>query len=765
MHMNAEFNCEKLVYIKAENFTVPFTEDNYGFFIEENEDKVFVQMKESDEGFVGNMRGIDFLLSYIQKDEHLEINVRLKNNGEDFDGRIGFVTGVDSCMISYPQWNDLFFPTLLRCEKTHLWGYYMNPAGNSLAIATSKPVASYDLSYNEVRLSETSIYCGHRVYGSNIYFYQNTPLPERHPDNLKVFKSGHTYTNTIYLIPVEEKSRIKEAISKVSGVPTIDAPKYTLEKGEVIDFKVDAEDGYTVKLISPKGKECNIAEPLEDYGVYTLTVTDKYDKTAEAKFYVRREWDYYLEMAAKNALSKPPRATTHAESYYGFFSMFLYYKHTGNKEVWDKACEAFWEVMPYMFDFDKAEAITEPDRIQNTSTCISILVDMYEADKENRLDCLKYASDFAEIILNHQDATGAFRNKKVHYTCVIYIAKSMLELVQAEKASGDKELMEKAKLHYDSVKRAVDELVLNLDNIETEGEMTLEDGMISCSALQIGMFALTLPEDKRDKYIKAAEYMLSIHSCLEQQLIPDSRMNGASLRFWESQYDVMIRANMFNSPHGWTGWTLYAHYYLYMLTGKKKYLMSLMNGMGAGCQLVDENGDLRWGFCAAPYIKTDFVLVPDYENEIRDGYNFVESDEKAYRGKYIQGEVTEGYIDMISGWYRTGEQRVTGGYEWCSLTVRNEERRRVDNQGGCCDNDVHEIFKCLEETVLRKAFIHQNDDGSFITFGCKVIVENGILKVTCDDKTEELVYSVKDDYKAEVKKGFYELSGFGTYKV
>ena len=62
---------------------------------------------------------------------------------------------------------------------------------------------------------------------------------------------------------------------------------------------------------------------------------------------------------------------------------------------------------------------------------------------------------------------------------------------------------------------------------------------------------------------------MEIHACLEQQIIPDCRCNGASLRYWESQYDVMVMGNMLNSPHGWSAWTAYAHYYLYLLTKKK----------------------------------------------------------------------------------------------------------------------------------------------------------------------------------------------------
>lgn len=270
--------------------------------------------------------------------------------------------------------------------------------------------------------------------------------------------------------------------------------------------------------------------------------------------------------------------------------------------------------------------------------------------------------------------------------------------------------------------------------------------MISCSALQIGMFALTLPEQEREPYIRAAEYMMKIHSCLEQQLIPDSRCNGASLRYWEAQYDVMIRVNMLNSPHGWTGWTGYAKYYLYLLTGKKEYLVDLMNLMGSCMQLIDENGELHWAYCSQPYIKGR-IFVPDTEKTIKDGYRFVESDVPAYRGKYVMGEFGESYVPMISGWYRVGEQKVVGGYEFCPLIMDGYQDEEADRQGGCCDNDVHEIFKCMEETVMNKAFLHENEDGTFLCYGCKAESENGVLHIQTNETVKTLVYSLRNPYR------------------
>jgi len=263
--------------------------------------------------------------------------------------------------------------------------------------------------------------------------------------------------------------------------------------------------------------------------------------------------------------------------------------------------------------------------------------------------------------------------------------------------------------------------------------------------LQIGMFALTLPEQEREPYIRATDYMMKLHSCLEQQLIPDARCNGASLRYWEAQYDVMIRVNMLNSPHGWTGWTGYAKYYLYLLTGKKEYLVDLMNLMGSCMQLVDENGELHWAYCSQPYVKGR-IFVPDTEKPVKDGYQFVEAYEPAYRGKYVMGEFGECYIPMISGWYRVGEQKVVGGYEFCPLIMDGYQDEKADRQGGCCDNDVHEIFKCMEETVMNKAFLHENEDGTFLCYGCKAECENGVLYIQTNENAGTFVYSLKNRY-------------------
>lgn len=161
---------------------------------------------------------------------------------------------------------------------------------------------------------------------------------------------------------------------------------------------------------------------------------------------------------------------------------------------------------------------------------------------------------------------------------------------------------------------------------------------------------------------------------------------------------------MLNAPHGWTSWKNYATYYLYLLTGKEAYLQDTINTMGACLQMIDENENLRWAFIKDPYIKAK-VWVPDETKPVTDGYESVPEDiQPAYRGKFEVQTFGETYIDMISGWYRVGEQKITGGYRSCPL-IYEDGNIEVDNQGGACDNDVHEHFKCLEETLLKKAFV------------------------------------------------------------
>ncbi len=725
----------KINKIVTDSFNIGFSRTHgIGIFMNGEE----IVLSEIEKGSSGIFGGMKFNLEYWTADKSAVIHLHIQNTTEDDIDirRLSLRTGIDCYMEKYPEWNEKFFPTLIRCEKTHLWGYFEGPSGNAFAIATMQPVASYHLEYNKLSGGDF----GHRIYTAVIDLFADGKLPERHPQNMSVVAANAEYDFDLHIIPLADASEVAEKIYITCGIPMITAEKYLLDSGELPNIKIFSDNDRTILWEKPNGKADTKLTEVAEPGIYTLTVRDKNNKVSQAKLYCRMPWNEYIKAARREALYKPQKASTHCESWYGFFSGFLAAKHYPDAFE-DNAINLYFdEILPLIWDRNKKHPKTAPDRIQNMAALVSVLVDKYWVNPKNNAEDLYLASEIGDFIMSKQADEGAYKNGNIHYTCVIYIAKSMLELAEAERQSGEAHLQKQGEIHYYSAKRAVDDLVNNLECIGTEGEHTLEDGMISCSALQIAMFALTLPEEERGEYIEAAEHMMNIHSCLEQRFIPDCRMNGGSLRFWEAQYDVMIKANFVNSPHGWSAWTTYAKHYLYLLTGNEHYLIEMLNSMGACVQLMDTNGNLRWAFAADPQICAE-VMVPDHSSPLSDGYASTMNKEPAFRGRYEKRTFGEEYIEMVSGWYRAGTQKVMGGYEHCPLIDEKGDFIKVDNQGGACDNDVHEIFKCMEEVILKKVYLHECDDGHFISSSCRY--ENNYVILT--EEAECVLYCLKND--------------------
>lgn len=93
-----------------------FRNDEYGknFYIEKNGKIQLIPYKcEKYEKC-----GLEFSVKEKINDGVLEIFVEVTPKVKvDFE-RFGFRLGIDTYMESYPQWNDKYFPTALRCEKT-----------------------------------------------------------------------------------------------------------------------------------------------------------------------------------------------------------------------------------------------------------------------------------------------------------------------------------------------------------------------------------------------------------------------------------------------------------------------------------------------------------------------------------------------------------------------------------------------------------------------------------------------------------------------
>lgn len=582
--------------------------------------------------------------------------------------------GVDCYMVSYPEWDEKFFPTFIRCEKDGLWGCFVSPAGKRLAVASPYPFVSWKNEY------ERSFDVGHRIFTVSLDILNRFRQPARHPQPKGVLEPGE-YEINVYFTFVESDDDVYEFAQRRAGIKVFRFEKYTLE-----EFEKPAplfSGRYNLKNSSGR---C-----IVDFGC---------KNAAETRLYIRKPWSYYLKCAALSAAECQQKSGTHTESWYGYFTQAEYARHSGDKEFTRRLVDEFGGFLKFNLKRNgRLKKKAFPDRLQNTACLISLLVCFYRLTGDVKY--LDSADILATQLMELQRADGAFYSHGTHYTCVIYPAKSMLELALAERQAG---LLQRAEIHYSSSKRAVLDLAERLDNIETEGQMTFEDGMISCEALQMAFFALNTEDESLKKRLTgAAEYILEKHRCLEQTFAPDARIRGCTLRFWEARYDINFDSNMLNSPHGWTSWKNYASYYLYLLTGRESYLRELMDTMGACVQCIGDDGILNWSFVPDPCIRGR-RMVPA---ENRRGYRFEET---------VAGEQ---YLPMISNWYRQKPRRFIHQYV---MNFKKPPTRFSRDYGGSCDNDVHEHFKCLAETLLSKAFIHI-ENGKTLLYGCAE--ENG----------------------------------------
>lgn len=648
---------------------IPFREDRFGknFYIETCEGTRIMPYK------TGKYKayGIDVIVEEKIENDVLEISMSFKTDEPMELKRLGFRLGINTFMDKYPDWNDRFFPTALRCEKNGFWSCFVSPLRKMVSVCSPSGIVSWKNEYTD------AVYdiVGHRIETSCVEFINTYPQPKRHPSSPTALSPDPLEIKLYYSCP-ETEEELYSFIKEYSGIKVPQLNKYTLEPGEklIIDGK------------EYKGK-------LKD----GINFIDRKD-SAELSVFVRKDWFYYLDCARRSAEVCQQKIGTHCESWYGYFSRVLYAEIIKDPEYTKALCDEFDEFFLDLTEVENGRVIrkvpTLRTRLQNDGVLVSLLTDFFELTGDRKY--ADWANDIADYLITLQTEDGSYKNKGVHYTCVAYPAKSMLELAIAENNAG---LKDRSKRHYDSAYRAIKNLEVLMDNIETEGQMTFEDGMISCESLQLAYLALLLPEGKeKDDLTAAAETIIRKHLCLEEQFLPDCRVRGCTLRFWESRYDINFFVNMLNTPHGWTSWKNYATYYLYLLTGKLSYLKDTMDTMGACMQCVDKDGVLNWAYVLDPCVTGDCLQ------------------KGSSRGNIIMKRETVGeeYLPMISDWWRIGKGEIKMQY----LEPWDDPSKWDECYGGSCDNDVHEHFKCLAETVLGKAFVHEDGD-NFLTYNCK----------------------------------------------
>jgi len=677
--------------------------------------------KEEGFRFAGTQDNVRRTVEYSLDGDRLLIKVGLKNEGQQAyqPKEARFVLGIDCSMIKYPDWNEHYFPTLRRCEKTHFWGYFMTPRGKILTIGCKEPVASYHINYDRtVRGQGDGQVLIHSV---SLDFLHALPLPPRHPQDLTSLAPGEERHWTVVLEPAKTLEEVKPLLAKSIGAPMVEIERQTVAPGERTQMRVwsaspvsatwQKPDGTTAKLdlkAAASGEWVAQLAPGDELGLYTVQVVEAGRRQAEASVAVRQPWSWYMNQARKESLHHKQYASTHLEQWLGLTTGALARRHLPDAELDKQTDQRLREILDCQWDLEKKTVKNMPSgyrHLSNTAQMAGLLAYRYMADKDPYW--LNLASGFADYCLLQQSPAGNFRD----YTSVFYPVKSILLVAQIEK--NVEGFQEAYKRHYESARKAMDYLVASKDNLTTEGGHTFEDGMISCSATQLGLFALLQTDPaQRKKYADASRDMLKAHRCLEQLLIPDARMNGATLRFWEAQFDVLANGalNMMDSPHGWSAWLIPGLWYQYLLTGDEQWLRKAMNAMGSCAQLIDsKTGELRWGFIPDPYREVT-LLEPNPENP--------------KRGKRVNHIIGESYLPMIGAFHFPDKEPNPGNRE----------------TGWACCNDVHEVFIAMEEVALTSAYVIERPDGTWSTYNCKATVDaDGLLTI---DPAESVVSRV-----------------------
>lgn len=722
-HISRKGTIEHLVFKNnKENDTIPF------FIGKENDGPTFYISNQGKEikgkwipdghrSFLSNIDDIECRLTYTtwNKQPALEVTLHNKSHAPFQPEKAGLKLGIDTYMDKYPDWFNKYFPTFMRNEKTHFYGYLQTPKKHTLALVSPQPIASWSVDYNLGYMDPAPHwFMGHRIESLNLDLMNALPLPARHPHNLWQLMPGESKTWKIALVNIERPEQLESTLNQVSGLPFIrmEQTSYMPKEEAVFDVigeepvvRIRDDNGKETASVVQKisGKHYQVKTLLPEAGLYTVNVSCG-DKQSEGILTALHSWRWTLEKARSATRKYHQKATSHAESWYGFYSAFIANRYFPSATTDKAITQRFDYLFNLLHDTLDMKPLYHASRIQNTSTTIGMLVDKYEA--QGNVDDLRKASRLADWMIKHwQREDGAYVNHNTIYTSVIYVAKSILELAVAENRLEGQTWKAAAERHYLSAKKAIDQLVESQGDFQTEGELTFEDGMISCSALQIGMLALLQQDETLKKhYTDAMLDILNSHDCLTQLRVPDGRRRQGTMRYWEAQYDVQMLPNMFNSPHGWSGWRAYATYYAYLLTGDEKWLLQTFNAMGAFANLIDDKtGELRWAFVIDPYLRVEQTCRAD-THYTADSLSFGNPHPRLYETRKFT--IGEQYVNMVSDWQTVNTQ----------------------------DNDVHELFKCIGETVLTNAFVIERADGSVKGYNCTVVKKGNTLVVKTNEK-------------------------------
>ena len=376
--------------------------------------------------YATNVAGIECTLKYLVDIETPTIEIVLTNrNSYPFQPqKSGLKLGIDTYMDKYPEWFFKYFPTLMYCDRTHFYGYLQTPTRHTLGLFSEQPIASWSVDYSLGYMDPSPHwFMGHRIESLNLDLLNELPLPDHNPQHLYELKQGESKTWNISFVNIGSLNNYEPEMRKHTDIPLISIEQTDVRPNEKTSFSVFANNpiafiyddkgkSLDVELIRLSSKEFKVTTTLPKVGLYNVEIKDR-GKVASATLLARNEWKWVLEKARLATIKYPQKATSHAESWYGFYSAFIAAKEFPNQALDLENSKRF--DMLYNLLHEDEKPLYYGSRIQNTSTTIGLLVDKYEAFGD--VKDLEKASKLGDwLIETSQHKNGAYYNHSVVYT-------------------------------------------------------------------------------------------------------------------------------------------------------------------------------------------------------------------------------------------------------------------------------------------------------------------------------------------------------------
>jgi len=239
-------------------------------------------------------------------------------------------------------------------------------------------------------------------------------------------------------------------------------------------------------------------------------------------------------------------------------------------------------------DYGAYHAFEEMNYAQHEGWFVAQLADAVALGWKEYLPDLKGLC--RHMLEEHIDATGILWNQNFDYeTPVDYstVDCPMVHLLRAADvlAEEDPALAER----LNTVCRKQAEHLLNRGfDFPTEGEACTEDGSIACQAWGLARAYNRIP-DPDPEWLVLAQALMAYHAKLELSAA-DVRLDGSSLRFWETMYETDEWGPSVNAGHGWTLWSAFARLELFEATGDFEDLWQLWRHTVCVASRQEEDG-------------------------------------------------------------------------------------------------------------------------------------------------------------------------------